>query len=258
MKVLFQSLTIAVLACAPAIALPDALTQLGSAAGSEAATVAPSFAMKPMPASVAIGVQAARDRSDDGLEEATVACGRVFSSERAACSRTVERAYFFDRAAIGVCSNLSLSESYLNCFKAIADKEYLPEETAACSRGSFDDKKISCLRSAGRIAWSPSRPNDRGRDEAARLCGKLPYDSDKITCRHQVYHARYFERAAIGVCSELTFNGGVADCISAITDKTYSGDISACGRQSSDERKVSCLRSAGRPWGHPDVSPPYN
>ncbi|MBI3566205.1 MAG: hypothetical protein HY079_13500 [Elusimicrobia bacterium] len=99
--------------------------------------------------------------ADDHREEAASACSRAsFDSDRKDCVQVVGRSYYFDRGAIGVCSALSFSESYPKCFGAIADKEYLPAVLEICAKESFDDDKVSCLRSSG-APWRglPRWPN---------------------------------------------------------------------------------------------------
>lgn len=93
---------------------------------------------------------------------------------------------------------------------------------------------------------------DDGRDQAAALCGRLPFDSDKNSCLQQVSRARYIERGAAEVCAKLSFNDSIPDCLSAIADKAYlRAETDVCGRESFDDDKVQCLRNGGRPeWGN--------
>lgn len=101
------------------------------------------------------------------------------------------------------------------------------------------------------VPLPPGAAWDDGRDDAVRLCGRLPFDSDKNSCIQQVSRARYIERAAADVCAKMSFNDSIPNCLSAIADKAYlRAETDVCSKESFDDDKVSCLRGSGRfAWG---------
>jgi len=242
-----RSLAIVAIACAAASAQPAALSQLRSAAGPDAVVAAKEWAASASPAGVEIRIGV--PRFDDGHEDAARLCGRLpFDSDKNDCLAQVSRAGYVERAAAGVCSAMSFTSDIRPCLEAISDKAYLNAEIDACSRESFDDGKISCLRSAGRPAWGP-QPGGAGREEAAAACGRAAFDSDRRDCVQVVSRSYFFDRGAIGVCSALSFSSSYPACFRAIADKEYLQEVvNVCARESFDDGKISCLQSSGAPW----------
>lgn len=83
--------------------------------------------------------------------------------------------------------------------------------------------------------------------EAALECSRIQGGADKNTCLDFVRSASFFDPAAVQACGKIGGYADKAQCIRAITDKTYAAwELEACDTHSGHADRVSCLSSGGR------------
>ena len=72
----------------------------------------------------------------------------TFSSDREECHAFI-RGRYVDIDAGYVCIRARFNSGKLDCIKVSADKEYTLNEANYCNDMSFDDDRVSCMRSSG-------------------------------------------------------------------------------------------------------------
>lgn len=71
-----------------------------------------------------------------------------FSSDREECHAFI-RGRYVDIDAGYVCIRAKFNSGKLDCIKVSADKEYTRNEASYCDDFSFDEERVSCMRSSG-------------------------------------------------------------------------------------------------------------
>lgn len=93
-----------------------------------------------------------------------------------------------------------------------------------------------------------------GRNEAATICQKMKFDSERNKCVATVGRHEYYDLEAINVCKTIKFDSEMNSCLEAIGDKTYEAyEIENCAKISFDSDKALCMRNTGKPY---PVTPP--
>lgn len=94
------------------------------------------------------------------------------------------------------------------------------------------------------------------RNDAAAICSKLPFESDRDACISTISKYSYFDRGAIEICKSMSFGSDAVSCVAAIGDKSYEEyEIQNCGRKAFGSDKAECLRTSGSRFQKPTPPP---
>lgn len=103
----------------------------------------------------------------------------------------------------------------------------------------------------GVLSWAADR------NEAATICQKMKFDSERNKCVATLGRFEYFDRSAIAVCKSMSMDAEMNSCVEAIGDKTYEPyEIENCNRALIDANKTACMKSAGRAYPAQPPPPP--
>ncbi len=140
-----------------------------------------------------------------------------------------------------VCARLSTASANILCLKTIRGSidKIDPNACGICDNLSIDETKIQCM------SLLAAAPEVRYIPVALDVCARISTDLASIECLKTIQLGRYFDDRATKICDVLSLDTTKIDCMKTIRDRHFDLEsLRICSVLASDSKIITCLREA--------------